>query len=340
MPRRLVLTALLTALFSSSASAQDSAAVCGPPPSPDVIKELNEKTKGDIEGKAQALSKYLGTGEIGGKIESERKTLYQTSNTSEATRNDRYLFYVTCMILISDKTASFKDKMDAIQALRKPISNTPSKSELMRQFLASVSRDTPREKVRELLGVPSARTQVSVGEGKKTRSYVMERYEGEYAHVFVIGGSPLRAIAVYFIKDDPPPDGTLPVPYYVIGNNSGGTSDGLGIMTLEELKEACHGTLDEPDARFFYLTTPVCYFGRGGGYNSFVFGFDAGEAVKSCKMNDAFKLKGMNFQTINCIDFWRTRPNFVLTWIPTQSDGDDQAQSLAHSVLGEIYWRL
>jgi hypothetical protein len=108
---RALLASFLSISFCSASWADDTS-LCGAPPSESVMKELSEKTKGDLEGKAQAISKFLGSADLGGKIETERKTLYQTSDSSEAVRNDRYLFYVTCILLMKDSVTSLKDKLD------------------------------------------------------------------------------------------------------------------------------------------------------------------------------------------------------------------------------------
>jgi hypothetical protein len=123
VPFRALSALMITFIILGScggAVAQQANTACGPPPPPDVTKEISDVKKADLQGKAQALSKYLGSGELAGKIDSERKTIYQTTDESEAIREDRYLAYMACIVIMGDKTASFKEKMDAIQTLRKP----------------------------------------------------------------------------------------------------------------------------------------------------------------------------------------------------------------------------
>jgi hypothetical protein len=115
----LVITIVLWVCGAAVAQQADTA-LCGSPPPPEVQKEISDAKKADLEGKAQALSRFLGSGELGGKIESERKTIYQTTDQSEAIREDRYLAYMACVVIMNDKTATFKEKIEAIQALRKP----------------------------------------------------------------------------------------------------------------------------------------------------------------------------------------------------------------------------
>src|SRR6266404_7103688 len=120
MIARIVGSGLLTIALSLSALAQ-GIEVCGTPPSEDVLKEISSTTKGDIEGKAQAISKVLGSADISGKIERERRTLYQTTESSERIRADRYLFYVTCVLLMKDTVTPLEKKLEAIRALRIPM---------------------------------------------------------------------------------------------------------------------------------------------------------------------------------------------------------------------------
>jgi hypothetical protein len=85
---------------------------------------MSETTKGDLEGKAQAIGKLLGSGQLGGRIEMERRMLYQTGDKSEAVRKDWFLTYLTCVMLMNDKTAPLQQKLDAIQALRRPVTGS------------------------------------------------------------------------------------------------------------------------------------------------------------------------------------------------------------------------
>jgi len=102
---------------------------------PTAARSVSESKKGEIKGKADAISKYLGSADLGGQIEMQRKTIYQTSDASEAARLDRYLFYVACMVIMKDKNANFQAKIDAIKELRKPLSSQCPKSEIQRKFL-------------------------------------------------------------------------------------------------------------------------------------------------------------------------------------------------------------
>jgi tetratricopeptide (TPR) repeat protein len=110
--------------FSSSAFAQEHA-LCGPPPSVDAIRELSESQKGDLKGRAEVLSKLLGTGELGGRIESERRSIYETSDAAIAARKFQSLLYFICLAGLTDKNASFQQKIDAYLELHRISTQQP-----------------------------------------------------------------------------------------------------------------------------------------------------------------------------------------------------------------------
>jgi hypothetical protein len=101
-----------------SARAQDT--LCGKTPEFDSRLENLERWKGDLEGRAQALARFLGTGELSGKIETERRELYKSSDRAEAARADAYLTYLFCVTIMNDRSLSTADKLKVIQEFRRP----------------------------------------------------------------------------------------------------------------------------------------------------------------------------------------------------------------------------
>jgi hypothetical protein len=67
---------------------------CGSPPSFDVPKEETSKTRAELKGEALALSKYVGSAEIGGQIERERTAICQTLEKPDANRLDQCQAYI------------------------------------------------------------------------------------------------------------------------------------------------------------------------------------------------------------------------------------------------------
>jgi hypothetical protein len=207
----------------------------------------------------------------------------------------------------------------------------------MQNLLANFQRDMPREKIREMLGIPVARSNISFMDGKRKRAYILEQYDGEFADVFLIGNEPFNGIAVA-IKDGKIPKGKVPIPNYVI--QDGNDIVGLGDFPLDDLKDSCSGKFSNGDARYLYVTTPPCYFGKGGGYSYFVFGFDGGLVIEPCKI-DIFELSAEKLEDIRCKAFWAVRPNFVLTYLPQEHESEQErhAYNMASAVLEAIYWK-
>lgn len=333
MLAKVAVLALFTIALSFAAQAEETQ-VCGPPPPPDVLKEISSKTKGDIEGKAQAISKVLGSAGITGKIESERRKLYQTTDQSERVRNDRYLFYVTCVLLMKDTSAPLEKKLEAIRALRSPLPQSGSTDEAIKKFLATFDADASPEFVRELLGTPKTRRTLTFDFGKTKKSYPMARYATENVDLVLVGSSPFRAIAV---SREPGAKNTdiFPVPIYF------GDDDGLGRLTLGDIKESCDGAISIEDAKFLFSATPACYFGRAGGYSYYVFGFNAGEAWDGCPGN-LLDIDGKKFKEITCAKFWKTKPMFALVFLSTGDDSsaDEDSESLAKAFASEVMQAL
>ncbi len=94
--------------------------VCGTAPEWDIKSENQEKLKGDLQGKAQALSKYIGSADLSGQIQTERQTIYKTTDQSEARRQDAYLAFMFCVLIMDDKTLSTGDKLKAISEFKQP----------------------------------------------------------------------------------------------------------------------------------------------------------------------------------------------------------------------------
>ena len=105
-------------LIPISAHAQQE--ICGPPPTFDVKKEDADAIKGELSGKVQALSKLLGNAELAGRIENERKTIYQTSEASDARRIDAYFAYLFCVSILGNKDYSLDEKLKALEHFRRP----------------------------------------------------------------------------------------------------------------------------------------------------------------------------------------------------------------------------
>jgi hypothetical protein len=106
-PIHAILLALPLILLSFPTSAQIA---CGDSPK-DIPIAVQEMLKGDVEGKAQLLTKMLGDAQLKGKVETSRTELHQEHKNLDQYQIDMYFMWVACQALNSDKTLSTGDKI-------------------------------------------------------------------------------------------------------------------------------------------------------------------------------------------------------------------------------------
>lgn len=107
----LVIAVVATMLFSISDVRAD-VTLCGDPP-----PVANETLKGEIEGRAQLLSRFLGAAELGGEIETARTEIFSKyANPDE--RSNAYFEYVFCVLLMSDEDMSTREKIEELKRIR------------------------------------------------------------------------------------------------------------------------------------------------------------------------------------------------------------------------------
>jgi hypothetical protein len=133
-----ILCGCVFVLLLGSANAQ-RASLCGSVPQLSGTLEHDEKLKGELQGKAQLLSRLVGEAELGGQIESSRRTIYQNSERYFAAQQDAYLAYMFCVILMEDTTKTSDQKIKAIQEFRKPPPLSAIENPLTAQERARIS---------------------------------------------------------------------------------------------------------------------------------------------------------------------------------------------------------
>src|SRR5215831_6592888 len=94
-------------LLSFPAKAQIS---CGEA-TKDVPVAVQEQLKGDVEGKAQLITKMLGDAQLKGKVETSRAELHQEHRNLDQHQIDTYFMWVACQALAFDKTLSAAEKI-------------------------------------------------------------------------------------------------------------------------------------------------------------------------------------------------------------------------------------
>jgi hypothetical protein len=100
---------------------------CGDPPRVD-----DQTLKGDLEGKAQFLSKLVGDANLKGQIETARTDIFSKYPNAGATRSDAYLEYMFCSFVLTDPKLSAQEKFRVIQEFRQlaaqPVPSAPQAS--------------------------------------------------------------------------------------------------------------------------------------------------------------------------------------------------------------------
>lgn len=113
---------VLPLLLLSTIPAAAQHKICGSPPEFEKKTSETTKTLGDLEGKASSFARLLGSAELGGRVTSERQTIYKNNQPAEAARYDAYLAYVFCVTIMDDSRVDTPTKLKAIQEFRKPMS--------------------------------------------------------------------------------------------------------------------------------------------------------------------------------------------------------------------------
>ncbi len=123
-----LLVALASSCFLTLASSAIAAPIalqeaCGKVPEFTLLKEENERFQGELKGSADIVRKFLGSGELGGRIEGERKKYYQTDPDVLALQKDAYFFYLVC-VLLATSDQNPKEKFDQLVKAREAFVRT------------------------------------------------------------------------------------------------------------------------------------------------------------------------------------------------------------------------
>ena len=110
---------VLLALYSNWVSAAPDAK-CGDPPA-----VTNERVKGEVEVKANAISKLLGALGFGAAYEKSREDIFSKYGESNAARADQYLYFFLCTIVNQSTTLTDEQKIEAIFKMRSVMSGAP-----------------------------------------------------------------------------------------------------------------------------------------------------------------------------------------------------------------------
>ena len=117
---RLFLMVVLVALYSNRVSAATDLN-CGDPPA-----VTNEIVKGEVQAKADAISKILGAIGFGAAYEKSREDIFNKYDESKAARADQYLYFLVCNTLGRSASLTDKEKLDAIFQMRSVMLGAPT----------------------------------------------------------------------------------------------------------------------------------------------------------------------------------------------------------------------
>jgi hypothetical protein len=116
---RLFLLVVLLAMHSNWVSAAADPD-CGAPPT-----VTNERVKGEVEVKANAISRILGALGFGAEYEKSREDIFNKYDDASAARADQYLYFLVCNIVLRSTTMTDQEKFEKIETLLKMKSVMP-----------------------------------------------------------------------------------------------------------------------------------------------------------------------------------------------------------------------
>lgn len=114
-----VAAAVCTIPYERTQSAQDTD--CGDPP-----PVANEVLKGEIEGKAHLLSRFIGDASLSGQIEHSRTEIFSKYKANE--RSDAFFEYMLCMLIMNDSEMTTREKIDELSIVRRQFERPPTPS--------------------------------------------------------------------------------------------------------------------------------------------------------------------------------------------------------------------
>ena len=88
---------------------------------PKIERSAEEKLKGDVQGKAQLLTRRLADADIQGTVETSKSELYQQHQDVGRDEIDEYFAWISCQTINSDSNLSTSDKLDKWMAVYKSI---------------------------------------------------------------------------------------------------------------------------------------------------------------------------------------------------------------------------
>lgn len=184
----------------------------------------------------------------------------------------------------------------------KAIMNDPeaAKAIVQEEFLAGYRQETPVEKIREVFGAPA-----KIG---RDGTLWFEGAEVDFFWIPNAAGEP-EAVGLY-AKGDP---SKARIPYLSMGQTIEGNELSFyatGDFKLRYMAEICSDTVASGHARFAYLVSEVCYFGKPGGYMNYEFVY---QPTFSDDCDDNF-IDSKKYSELKCESSLDLQPTFVMIY--------------------------
>jgi hypothetical protein len=109
--------------------------LCGKYPDFSFTERERELSESEAVGKVDVLKRFFGTGELAGKIKTEREKYYQKDPKGRALQTDAILLYKICTLIESDPSIPTREKikifLEARAVLSMPVSQDPASKPLV-----------------------------------------------------------------------------------------------------------------------------------------------------------------------------------------------------------------
>lgn len=114
-------------IFGQASSAETTVYLCGDPPPVD-----DTSLKGELDGQANLLSKFIGKAELRGNIETSRTEVFSKYPNADKLVVDHYLLFQTCVILMDDRSLSTPQKLEELRKTRREFKEVSSSQKIAR----------------------------------------------------------------------------------------------------------------------------------------------------------------------------------------------------------------
>jgi hypothetical protein len=143
-----ILLIFLVIGFTPAASANE---LCGPAPAAQFLSKDDETLKGQLQGEAKLLSRFIGNAALGGEVDIVRNRIYAEYPDADKARTDAYLLYLFCQVLMDEESdLSTSQKLQELRTFKrelKPDSSSNSGNSAWKYVEEARKQYSPRKPV-------------------------------------------------------------------------------------------------------------------------------------------------------------------------------------------------